>query len=53
MRFMLITGYTDIPDIENMKNEGIIEIFYKPFKIEEMIAKVNFVLANTKRIPIS
>lgn len=50
MRFMLITGYTGIHEIEEMTKEGIVEVFYKPFRMDELVAKVNFVFANTKRM---
>lgn len=53
IRFILITGYTDMPDIERMQKEGIVDIMYKPFKIEELVSKINFVVSNQKRLPVS
>lgn len=53
IRFMLISAYDAIPEIKEMTGEGIIEIFYKPFKIDELIAKASFVFSNTRRIPIA
>jgi len=53
IRFILITGYTDVPAIARMQEEGTIDIMYKPFKIEELISKINFVVSNQKRLPVS
>lgn len=53
IRFILITGYTDIPDIQAMLDHGAMEIIYKPFKIDEIISKVKFIVSNTQRIPVS
>lgn len=53
IKFILMTGYYGIDDIKNMEQEGCVDIVYKPFKVEEIIAKLNFVLSNTKRIPIN
>ena len=51
-RFMLMTAYINIPEIVAMNKENVVEVFYKPFKIEEMVAKVKFVLSNTQRIAV-
>ena len=52
LRFMLITGYAGIPEVAAMEREGVVEVFLKPFRIDDMIAKISFVMSNTQRIPV-
>ena len=52
VRFMLITAFYGAQEADEMIMEGTVEIFYKPFRIEDLIAKVNFILSNTQRIPV-
>ena len=53
VRFMLMSGYNAIPEIDEMSAEGIVELFYKPFKINEVTDKIEFILSNVKRVPVS
>ncbi|MFH1708119.1 MAG: response regulator [Planctomycetota bacterium] len=51
IRIMAMTGFSGTADLEEMRREGLVELFFKPFRTREVIAKIKFVLSSPPQGP--